>query len=71
MTYVRDIHRWQYDNIVLACQREELARRLQLAYDEEREARAAAIAAQQEAEKANRERSRPSSRPSVTRSARR
>ncbi len=53
MTYVRDIHRWQYDNIVLACQREELARRLQLAYDEEREARAAAMAAQREAEKAN------------------
>ena len=53
MTYVRDIHRWQYDNIVLACQREELAGRLQLAYDEEREARAAAIAAQGEAEQAN------------------
>jgi len=53
MTYVRDIHRWQYDNIALACQREELARRLQLAYDEEREARAAAMAAQCEAENAN------------------
>ena len=53
MAYVRDVHRWQYDNIALACQKEELARRLQLAYDEEREARAAAIAAQREAEKAN------------------
>ena len=53
MAYVRDIHRWQYDNVALACQREELARRLQLAYDEEREARAAAIAAQREAESAN------------------
>ncbi len=53
MTHVRDVHRWQYDNIALACQREELARRLQLAYDEEREARAAATAAQREAEQAN------------------
>ena len=53
MSYVRDVHRWQYDNIALACQREELARRLQIAYDEEREARAAATAAQREAEKAN------------------
>ena len=53
MAYVRDVHRWQYDNIALACQREELARRLQVAYDEEREARDAAIAAQREAEAAN------------------
>ena len=53
MAYVRDVHRWQYDNIALAYQKEELARRLQVAYDEEREARAAAIAAQREAEKAN------------------
>ncbi|HLG45818.1 MAG TPA: ATP-binding protein [Reyranella sp.] len=53
MAYVRDVHRWQYDNIALAYQKEELARRLQVAYDEEREARAAATAAQQEAEKAN------------------
>jgi len=53
MAYVRDVHRWQYDNIALAYQKEELARRLQVAYDEEREARSAATAAQQEAEKAN------------------
>jgi signal transduction histidine kinase len=53
MAYVRDVHRWQYDNIALAYQKEELARRLQLAYDEEREARAAATAAQREAEQAN------------------
>jgi signal transduction histidine kinase/CheY-like chemotaxis protein len=53
MAYVRDVHRWQYDNIALAYQKEELARRLQVAYDEEHEARAAATAAQQEAEKAN------------------
>ena len=53
MAYVRDVHRWQYDNIALAYQKEELARRLQVAYDEEREARAAATAAQREAEKAN------------------
>jgi signal transduction histidine kinase/CheY-like chemotaxis protein len=53
MAYVRDVHRWQYDNIALAYQKEELARQLQVAYDEEREARAAATAAQQEAEKAN------------------
>jgi signal transduction histidine kinase/CheY-like chemotaxis protein len=53
MAYVRDVHRWQYDNIALAYQKEELARRLQVAYDEEREARAVATAAQQEAEKAN------------------
>ena len=36
MAYVRDVHRWQYDNIALAYQKEELARRLQVAYDEER-----------------------------------
>src|SRR6185437_10655425 len=53
MAYVRDVHRWQYDNIALAYQKEELARRLQVAYDEEREARSAATIAQQEAEKAN------------------
>ena len=52
-TYVRDVHRWQYDNIALACEKEELARRLQAAYDEERAARAAAIVAQREAENAN------------------
>jgi len=53
MAYVRDVHRWQYDNIALAYQKEELARRLQVAYDEEREARATATAAQREAEQAN------------------
>jgi signal transduction histidine kinase/CheY-like chemotaxis protein len=53
MAYVRDVHRWQYDNIALAYQKEELARRLQVAYDEEREARAIATAAQREAEQAN------------------
>src|SRR3954471_7076266 len=53
MAYVRDVHRWQYDNIALAYQREELAARLQVAYDEEREARATATAAQREAEQAN------------------
>jgi signal transduction histidine kinase/CheY-like chemotaxis protein len=53
MAYVRDVHRWQYDNIALAYQKEELARRLQVAYDEEREARAVAMAAQREAEQAN------------------
>jgi signal transduction histidine kinase/CheY-like chemotaxis protein len=53
MAYVRDVHRWQYDNIALAFQKEELARRLQVAYDEEREARATATAAQREAEQAN------------------
>jgi len=53
MAYVRDVHRWQYDNIALAYQKEELARRLQVAYDEERELRAAATAAQREAEQAN------------------
>ena len=46
MAYVRDVHRWQYDNIALAYEKEELARRLQVAYD-------AALAAQREAEKAN------------------
>jgi signal transduction histidine kinase/CheY-like chemotaxis protein len=46
MAYVRDVHRWQYDNIALAYEKEELARRLQAAYDE-------ALAAQGEAEKAN------------------
>jgi signal transduction histidine kinase/CheY-like chemotaxis protein len=53
MAYVRDVHSWQYDNIALAYQKEELARRLQVAYDEERLARAAANAAQREAENAN------------------
>jgi signal transduction histidine kinase/CheY-like chemotaxis protein len=53
MAYVRDVHRWQYDNIALAYQKEELARRLQVAYDEERAARATATAAQREAEQAN------------------
>ncbi|SJZ69059.1 Signal transduction histidine kinase [Enhydrobacter aerosaccus] len=53
MAYVRDVHRWQYDNIALAYQKEELAQRLQLAYDEERAARDAALAAKAEAEKAN------------------
>lgn len=46
MAYVRDVHRWQYDNIALAYEKEDLARRLQVAYDE-------ALAAQSEAEKAN------------------
>ena len=36
MAYVRDVHRWQYDNIALAYQKEDLARRLQVAYDEAR-----------------------------------
>jgi signal transduction histidine kinase/ActR/RegA family two-component response regulator len=53
MAYVRDVHRWQYDNIALAYQKEELAQRLQVAYDEERLARAAALEAQREAENAN------------------
>ena len=53
MSYVRDVHRWQYDNIALAYQKEELAQRLQVAYDEERLARDAALAAQREAENAN------------------
>ncbi len=46
MAYVRDVHRWQYDNIALAYEKEDLARRLQVAYD-------AALAAQREAEEAN------------------
>jgi signal transduction histidine kinase/CheY-like chemotaxis protein len=53
MAYVRDVHRWQYDNIALAYQKEELAQRLQVAYDEERLARDTALAAQREAEAAN------------------
>ncbi len=53
MAYVRDVHRWQYDNIALAFQKEDLARRLQVAYDEARLARDAALAAQREAEDAN------------------
>ncbi|MEK7686962.1 MAG: ATP-binding protein, partial [Pseudomonadota bacterium] len=53
MAYVRDLHRWQYDNIALAVQKEDLARRLQVAYDEARRARDAALAAQREAENAN------------------
>src|SRR5499427_3120982 len=53
MAYVRDVHRWQYDNIALAYQKEELAQRLQVAYDEERLARDTALEAQREAEKAN------------------
>ncbi len=53
MAYVRDVHRWQYDNIALAYQKEELARRLQVAYDEARIARDAALVAQREAEEAN------------------
>ncbi len=53
MAYVRDVHSWQYDNIALAYQKEELAQRLQVAYDEERLARDAALAAQREAENAN------------------
>ena len=53
MAYVRDVHSWQYDNIALAYQKEELARRLQVAYDEERLARSVAIEAQREAENAN------------------
>ncbi|OFX05302.1 MAG: hypothetical protein A3D94_01835 [Alphaproteobacteria bacterium RIFCSPHIGHO2_12_FULL_66_14] len=53
MAYVRDVHRWQYDNIALAFQKEDLARRLQVAYDEARLARDAALAAQREAENAN------------------
>jgi signal transduction histidine kinase len=57
MAYVRDVHSWQYDNIALAYQKEELARRLQVAYDEERLARAAAIEAQREAENANQSKS--------------
>ena len=53
MAYVRDVHRWQYDNIALAVQKEDLAQRLQVAYDEAREARDAALVAQREAEHAN------------------
>src|SRR5471032_1365455 len=53
MAYVRDVHRWQYDNIALAYQKEELAHRLQIAYDEERVARSTALDAQADAEKAN------------------
>ncbi|CAN5898935.1 hypothetical protein BH11PSE3_BH11PSE3_00920 [soil metagenome] len=53
MAYVRDVHRWQYDNIALACEKEDLARRLQAAYDEARLARDAAIGAQRDAETAN------------------
>ncbi len=53
MAYVRDVHRWQYDNIALAYQKEELAQRLQVAYDEERLARDTALAAQRDAENAN------------------
>ena len=53
MAYVRDVHRWQYDNIALAYQKEDLARRLQVAYDEARRARDAALDAQREAESAN------------------
>ena len=53
MAYVRDVHSWQYDNIALAYQKEELAQRLQVAYDEERAARGTALDAQREAENAN------------------
>ena len=53
MAYVRDVHRWQYDNIALAYEKEDLARRLQVAYDEARRARDAALEAQRDAEKAN------------------
>jgi signal transduction histidine kinase/CheY-like chemotaxis protein len=53
MAYVRDVHRWQYDNIALAYQKEDLARRLQVAYDEARFARDSAIDAQRDAESAN------------------
>src|SRR5262249_61083911 len=53
MAYVRDVHRWQYDNIALAYQKEDLARRLQVAYDEARLARDAALDAQRAAESAN------------------
>jgi len=49
----RDVHRWQYDNIALAYQKEDLARRLQIAYDEARFARDSAIDAQRDAEAAN------------------
>jgi signal transduction histidine kinase/CheY-like chemotaxis protein len=53
MAYVRDVHRWQYDNIALAYEKEDLARRLQTAYDQARQARDAALAAQRDAETAN------------------
>src|SRR5215475_1371867 len=53
MAYVRDVHRWQYDNIALAYQKEDLARRLQIAYDEARFARDSALDAQRDAESAN------------------
>src|SRR5262245_51072484 len=53
MAYVRDVHRWQYDNIALAYQKADLARRLQVAYDEARHARDIAIDAQRDAESAN------------------
>src|SRR5262245_19307787 len=53
MAYVRDVHRWQYDNIALAYQKDDLARRLQVAYDEARHARDSAIDAQRDAENAN------------------
>ncbi len=53
MAYVRDVHRWQYDNIALAYQKEDLARRLQVAYDEARHARDLALDAQRDAESAN------------------
>ncbi len=53
MAYVRDVHRWQYDNIALAYEKDELAHRVQVAYDEARQARDAALAAQRDAEKAN------------------
>jgi signal transduction histidine kinase/ActR/RegA family two-component response regulator len=53
MAYVRDVHRWQYDNIALAYQKQELARRLQLALDASSLARDEALAAQSEAENAN------------------
>ena len=53
MAYVRDVHRWQYDNIALAYEKDELARRLRVAFDEARQARDAALAAQRDAEKAN------------------
>src|SRR6266404_8649931 len=53
MAYVRDVHRWQYDNIALAYEKEDLARQLQIAYDEARLARDTAIEAQRDAESAN------------------
>ena len=53
MAYVRDVHRWQYDNIALAYEKDDLARRLRVAFDEARQARDAALAAQRDAEKAN------------------